>query len=191
MTDAIKKRGGLNIAIRNVSFNENAKNNLGLHSTGKGGSSINFKASAWNKMNEAEKYTLFMHEVGHGLLWQPEKDKDVYGIMGDGPYGVSKKLMSSKQEYNRLLDHHFSTRGNKGVTAIARTSPGKGTDQFDPSWFPQLSGEQVKIDGGNYSPGTGGKAGTLGMPDTQAIFAAGIANLESSSNDAGGVLASG
>jgi hypothetical protein len=34
-------------------------------------------------------------------------------------------------------------------------------------------------------------AGTLGMPDTQAIFAAGIANLESSSNDAGGVLASG
>jgi hypothetical protein len=154
ITKAIKERGGLNIAIRNVSFNKNADGNIGLHSTGPSGSSINFNARHWRKMSEMEKYTLFMHEMGHGLLWQPEKDRSAYGIMGDGPYGVAKKLMSSKEAYNSILNYHFSSRGQKGLTAIAKTEAGKGTSDFDPAWFPQLSGEQVKIDGGNYDPGS-------------------------------------
>lgn len=162
ISDEIEKRGGLNIAIREVSFNKNAKNNIGLHSTGPTGSSINFNARHWRKMSEMEKYTLFMHEVGHGLLRRPELGAEhKYDIMGDGPYGVAKRLMSSKETYNAILNDHFGSANNKGTIAMAASlKNGPKTAEFDPSWFPQLSGEQVKIDGGNYNPGTATEPGS-------------------------------
>ncbi len=161
ISDEIEKRGGLNIAIRDVSFNKNAKNNIGLHSTGPTGSSINFNSRHWRKMSEMEKYTLFMHEVGHGLLRRPELGAEQkYDIMGDGPYGVAKRLMSSKETYNAILNDHFGSANNKGTIAMAASlKNGPKISEFDPSWFPQLSGEQVKIDGGNYNPGTSTQPG--------------------------------
>lgn len=178
ITKELEKQGGLNIAIRNVSFNANPTRNLGLNVSGPGMDSINFNAKFWRGASEAEKYTLFLHELGHGLLNRPELGSELkYDIMGDGPRGVAKRMMSSKEMYNKILNDHFADATNKGTIAIAKLEAGKGTSNFDPSWFPQLSGEQVAtVQGGSYDPNA---SGGNSSPDYSGLMNDNFAKLSS------------
>lgn len=170
ITKEIGKQGGLDISIKEAPLAKNP-NNIGLSQTISGMDQVGFNSRFWRNANEAERYQLFMHEIGHNLLNRSHASDEGDIMKSGGTIRNAKYLMKSKDSYNAMLNEHFGSATNKGTIAIARNKAGTGTDQFDPSWFPQLSGEAVKVGGGQYDPGLsqGGDGGSSG-PDYSTYF---------------------
>lgn len=153
ITKEIEKQGGLDISIKTAPLAANPRN-IGLSQTIPGVDQVGFNSKFWRGANEAEKYQLFMHEIGHSLLNRNHAEDEGDVMKSGGTVRNAKYLMKSKDAYNSMLNEHFSSSTNKGTIAIAKLSEGKGTNEFDPSWFPQLSGEAVKVGGSGYTPGS-------------------------------------
>lgn len=141
ITKELEKQGGLHITVGNYET-------IGVHkSSGYGTSKIIFQRKWWDSKSDADKYTLFLHEVGHSLLNashennRSQKKKDPNRIMT--PIYAGSVL----RNYDKLMDQFFSE--STGINRFKVTDFGKPA-AYDAAGYPALSG----IDTG-YQPGQG------------------------------------
>ena len=129
ITKELERQGGIDITVGKYET-------IGVHKYVNGQPTVIFKDSWWNSKGDADKYTLFLHEVGHSLLNahhendRSQKKKDPSRLMT--PIYAGSVL----RDYDNLMDGLFkeSTSYNR-INVQEQSSP----QQFDPSWFPALS----------------------------------------------------
>lgn len=148
ITKELEKQGGLHITVGNYET-------IGVHkSSGYGTSKIIFQRKWWDSKSDADKYTLFLHEVGHSLLNashennRSQKKKDPNRIMT--PIYAGSVL----RNYDKLMDQFFSE--STGINRFKVQDFGKPA-AYDAAGYPALSG----IDSG-YAPGQGGQGNNGG-----------------------------
>jgi hypothetical protein len=164
ITKELTAQGGLDISIKTAPLASNP-NNIGLSQTLTGQDQVGFNASFWRGASEAERYQLFMHEIGHSLLNRAHAAESGDIMKSGGTVANARTLLSSKEAYNAMLNDHFASATNKGTIAIAKIAAGTGVNTFDASWYPQLSGQQVSL-GSNYTTGTSSSSSSTGTTTT-------------------------
>lgn len=124
ITKEVAKQGGVNISLKSAIGT--AGLTIGISDMGLG-QNVSFLQSWWDGHADPDKYTLFLHEIGHNLL---------------GEYHHSNSVMASpypgsviKNGYDSMLNELFSSSqtGNK-VPIVNNQTP-----VYDQSWYPELS----------------------------------------------------
>ncbi len=168
ITKELQRQGGLKITVGQYQT-------IGVHKTVGGKSTIIFDREWWNSKGDADKYTLFLHEVGHSLLNashennRSQKKKDPNRIMT--PIYAGSVL----RNYDGLMDQFFSESGsiNKfGVKDFGQAAA------YDAAGYPAISGVEANNTGGNPStPGNSNGAGDVPGADNPNYFG-GTTNYE-------------
>ena len=150
ITKELERQGGLDITIGKYET-------IGVHKYVDGQPTVIFKDSWWNSKGDADKYTLFIHEVGHSLLNASHENDRSKKTKQPGRIMTPIYAGSVLRDYNNLMDGLFkeSTSYNR-INVQEQTTP----QQFDPSWFPSLS-EDVS--------GIGGTGGTTAPKEEKSL----------------------
>lgn len=132
-----------------------------------GGNRTTFNSSWWDSHSDADKYTLFLHEVGHNVLdathESTNKQKNPNTIMtalyaGDVADGHGGG-------YTALMNELFSSKEIHRAGILDTNNIYHGSATYDKSWFPSLTGSPTP----GYDPlGSGSKgSGSSGGVQTQ------------------------
>lgn len=132
ITKELSKQGGLKISIDDMISGKSSVIGVAKKNT------VQFGGKWWNSKSEADRYTLFLHEVGHNLLnahhanENKSKDDSVMTPIYNG---------SILKNYNQMLGGLFKENG----ASWNKVGTNKNIDpQYKAEWFPSLSGEDYK-----------------------------------------------
>jgi hypothetical protein len=146
-------KGGLNVTIGNYET-------IGVYKSSGSKGTVIFKKDWWNGKSDADQYTLFVHELGHGVLGahhennRSEKKKDSSRVMT--PIYAGSVL----RNYDQLMDGLFNE--NTKSKEFKVQDFGKAAT-YEQNWFPPITG--VSTTGTPITPQTDG----TGTPNPDGV----------------------